>query len=134
VSRGGGGGELKPQCVFKTRDGRPCGGRAIGSYSGCWNHDPDFELFRCRNARKGGQRGGRGRGNTGAADLLRLQNRFEKLAEEVLAGTVDRADAAVAAQCLNGARSRIAASAKLREIEDFEKRLDALEKRRGMGA
>jgi hypothetical protein len=66
--------------------------------------------------------------------LHRLQSRFEALAEQVLAGTVDRADAAVAAQCLNGARSCIAASAKLREIEDFEKLLDALEKRRGMGA
>jgi hypothetical protein len=66
--------------------------------------------------------------------LHRLQSRFEALADNVLAGAVDRAEAAVAIQAWNGARACIAASAKLREIEDFEKRLDALEKRRGMGA
>ena len=106
----------------------------VGPLGGCYQHDPSYELDRKRDAQRNGKRGGRGRPNPGTADLHRLQSRFEALAEQVLAGTVDRADAAVAAQCLNGARSCIAASAKLREIEDFEKRLDALEKRRGMGA
>jgi hypothetical protein len=109
-------------------------GGAVGPLGGCYQHDPSYELDRKRDAQRNGKRGGRGRPNPGTADLHRLQSRFEALAEQVLAGTVDRADAAVAAQCLNGARSCIAASAKLREIEDFEKRLDALEKRRGMGA
>ena len=48
-----------PQCVFKTRGGNPCGGIAMGSHGGCFAHDPDFELARRRNARKGGKRGGR---------------------------------------------------------------------------
>jgi hypothetical protein len=122
------------KCTFTKRNGDECRGVAVGPLGGCYQHDPSYELDRKRDAQRNGKRGGRGRPNPGTADLHRLQSRFEDLAEQVLAGTVDRADAAVAAQCLNGARSRIAASAKLREIEDFEKRLDALEKRRGMGA
>lgn len=122
------------KCTFTKRNGDECRGVAVGPLGGCYQHDPSYELDRKRDAQRNGKRGGRGRPNPGTADLHRLQSRFEVLAEQVLAGTVDRADAAVAAQCLNGARSCIAASAKLREIEDFEKRLDALEKRRGMGA
>ena len=122
------------KCTFTKRNGDECRGVAVGPLGGCYQHDPSYELDRKRDAQRNGKRGGRGRPNPGTADLHRLQSRFEALAEQVLAGTVDRADAAVAAQCLNGARSCIAASAKLREIEDFEKRLDALEKRLGMGA
>lgn len=122
------------KCTFTKRNGDECRGVAVGPLGGCYQHDPSYELDRKRDAQRNGKRGGRGRPNPSTADLHRLQSRFEDLAEQVLAGTVDRADAAVAAQCLNGARSCIAASAKLREIEDFEKRLDALEKRRGMGA
>src|SRR5919112_1480898 len=115
------------KCGFKTRDGRPCGARATGSNGGCWNHDPAYELLRRRNARKGGQQGGRGRTNPGTIDLARLQKRFEDLAEEVLNGSVDRGDGAVAAQLLNGARACIVASAKVKEVEEFEERLTALE-------
>ncbi len=49
----------------------------------------------------------------------------------MLAGAVDRAEAAVAIQAWNGARACIAASAKLRELEDIEARLDALEGAKG---
>lgn len=119
------------RCRFNKRDETRCTARAIGENGGCWNHDPDFELARRRNARRGGKQGGRGRQNPGTADLARLQALFEGLADQVLAGKVDRGDAAVAAQCLNGARACISASAKLRELEDIEARLDALEGRRG---
>jgi hypothetical protein len=118
------------KCRFLKRDDTPCEARAIGSHSGCWNHDPDFEPDRRRNAKRGGKQGGRGRQNPGTADLHRLQSCFEDLADKVLAGTVDRADAAVAIQAWNGARACIAASAKVRELEDVERRLAALERLR----
>jgi hypothetical protein len=106
----------------------------MGSHGGCFAHDPDFELARRRNARKGGKRGGRGRINPATVDLQRLQQRFEELAEEVLYGSVDRARAAIACQLLNGSRAAIQASLKAKEVEDFEERLSALESRRGRGA
>jgi len=121
------------QCAFDKRGGGRCGGVAVGPSGGCYAHDPAYELERKRDARRNGKRGGRGRSNPGTADLHRLQSRFEDLADKVLAEEVDRADAAVAAQCLNGARACIAASAKVRELEDVERRLDALEQaRRGV--
>jgi hypothetical protein len=55
---------------------------------------------------------------------------FEDLAEKVLASAVDRADAAVAIQAWNGARACVAASARVRELEDVESRLAALEQAR----
>jgi hypothetical protein len=119
------------QCAFDKRGGGRFGGVAIGPKGGCYAHDPAYQLDRKRDARRNGKRGGRGRPNPGTADLRRLQSRFEDLADKVLAGTVDRADAAVASQCLNGARASIAASAKLRELEDIEARLDALEGTKG---
>ncbi len=118
------------QCQFSKRGGDRCEGKVKGTNGGCWNHDPDFELDRRRNARRGGTRGGRGRPNPGTADLHRLQSRFEALADKVLAGTVDRADAAVAIQAWNGARACVAASVQVRELEDVERRLDALERMR----
>jgi hypothetical protein len=98
-----------------------------GAFGGCYAHDPAYELDRKRDARRNGKRGGRGRPNPGAADLQRLQMGFEDLAEKVLASAVDRADAAVAIQAWNGARACVAASARVRELEDVESRLAALE-------
>ena len=116
------------RCRFRKRDGTACMGAATGSNGGCWAHDDDYRLQRKRIARKGGQSGGRGRASSpGTEDLARLQRAFEDLAERVLAGTIDRSDAAVATQAWNGARACIVASARLRELEEVEKRLGALE-------
>jgi hypothetical protein len=115
------------KCTFTKRNGDECRGVAVGPSGGCYAHDPAYQLERKRDARRNGKRGGRGRPNPGTADLQRLQNRLEELAEQVLAGTVDRADAAVTIQAWNGARACIAASARMRELEDVERRLDALE-------
>jgi hypothetical protein len=120
------------KCTYKTRDGSACTAAVRGSNGGCYQHDPDFELARRRNARKGGQRGGRGRTNPGTLDLARLQRRFESLADKVLAGEVERGDGAVAAQLLNGARACILATAKVQETVEFEERLSELERQRGM--
>ena len=103
-------------------------GVAVGPSGGCYAHDPAYELDRKRDARKNGKRGGRGRPNAGTADLRRLQMVLEDLAEKVLAGAVDRADAAVAIQAWNGARSCVAASVRVRELEEVETRLAALER------
>jgi hypothetical protein len=125
---GRGRGSLMASCAFTKRNGGQCGGALWGLRGGCYAHDPAYELDRKRDARKNGKRGGRGRPNPGTADLKRLQARFEDLADKVLAGSVDRADAAVAIQSWNGARACIAASARVRELEEVEARLNALEK------
>jgi hypothetical protein len=122
---------LNEQCSAIKGDTQRCNARAITGSTYCWNHAPEYAEARRRNARKGGHQGGKGRPNPGTADLVRLQRAFEDLAERVLAGAVDRGDAAVAIQSWNGARACIAASARLRELEEVERRLAALEQAPG---
>jgi len=87
-------------------------------------HDPDHEQDRRRAARKGGKRGGRGRPTT---ELARLRDRFEELADKVLAGEVERADGAVAGQLLSGARACVREGLAAREQEELTERLEELE-------
>ena len=81
------------KCRYPRRDGSPCGGVATGQRGGCFQHDPSFELSRKR-ATKRNQKSKAS--NPGTADLARLQRILEGLADDVLAGTVDKSQAAVA--------------------------------------
>jgi hypothetical protein len=119
-------------CSGERADGRPCKAQAIADSQWCFNHHPEYELARRRRASKGGKRGGRGRTHPGTGDLLKLQKQLESLGEKVLKGEVDRAAAAVTIQAWQAARACIVASARLRELEEVEERLDALEKQRGV--
>jgi hypothetical protein len=60
---------------------------------------------------------------------VRLQGRFEDLAASVLSGEVERGNGAVAAQLLNGARSRVLGLLKAREQEELYERVEELERR-----
>jgi len=111
-------------CTGITRDGERCRGIAIDGSDYCYAHDPDRAEDRRRNAHKGGKRGGRGRPSV---ELVRLQARFEGLAEKVLSGEVERGVGAVAGQLLNGARACVRDTLAAREQEDLVARLEELE-------
>ena len=111
-------------CSGITRDGERCRGIAIEGSEYCYAHDPDRAEERRRNAHKGGKRGGRGRPSV---ELARLQARFEDLAEQVLAGDIERGVGAVAGQLLNGARACVRDALTAREQEELVGRLEALE-------
>ncbi len=115
------------QCSATTRSGARCKGVAIDGLGLCVSHHPEFAHARRRNASRGGKRGGRGRRSPATAELARLQEHFEDLAENVLAGTLDRGKAAVAIQALNGARACVRDAVAAREQEEIAQRLDALE-------
>jgi hypothetical protein len=112
------------RCSGIKADGGRCGAQAIRSSEFCVNHHPDYEDTRRRRNSKGGKRGGRGRP---AAELARLQRRFEELAEQVLSGEVERARGAVAGQLLNGARACVRDALTAREQEELVERMEALE-------
>ena len=112
------------KCTAITRGGGRCRGVAIDGSGLCYMHDPDHEQDRRRAARKGGKRGGRGRPTT---ELARLRDRFEELADKVLAGEVERADGAVAGQLLSGARACVRDGLAAREQEELTERLEELE-------
>jgi hypothetical protein len=120
------------QCTAITRGGERCKGVAIDASGLCYSHSPNHADARKRAARKGGQRGGRGRLVT---ELASIKTRLESLAEDMLAGRIDRSDAAVAGQLLNYAIRAVSVGLKAREQEEFEARLaeieEALERQRG---
>jgi hypothetical protein len=120
------------QCTAIKRGGERCKGVAIDGSGLCYSHSPNHADARKRAARKGGQRGSRGRP---ATELASIKARLESLAEDVLVGRIDRSDAAVAGQLLNYAIRAVSVGLKAREQEEFEARLaeieEALERQRG---
>jgi hypothetical protein len=121
-------------CSGIRADGGRCKAQAISGSEWCFNHHPDYEEERRRRASKGGKRGGRGRPTV---ELARLQSRFEELAEQVLAGGIERGVGAVAGQLLNGARACVRDALAAKEQEEILDRLEelerALEQRQGGG-
>ncbi len=112
------------KCSGITRAGGACKGIPIDGSQWCYVHHPDHAEERRRHGSKGGKRGGRGRPT---AELARLKERFETLAYAVLSGKIERADAAVAGQLLNGARACLRDAMTAREQEELLARLEALE-------
>jgi hypothetical protein len=96
----------------------------------CWAHDP----ANAEKRRKGQARGGR---SNPSREVGTINQRLSKLADQVLAGEVDRADAAVAGQLLNYVLRGISASLKAKEPEELIERLETLEEnlenRKGRG-
>jgi hypothetical protein len=112
------------QCTAITRGGGRCKGVAIDGSGLCYSHSPNHADARKRAARKGGQRGGRGRPQ---ADLHTLKDRLISLGEDVLEGRVDRADAATAGHLWNIAIGAIRTGLKAKEVEELEAKIERLE-------
>jgi hypothetical protein len=111
------------KCSGITRDGERCRGIAIDDSAYCYAHDPDRAEERRRNAHKGGKRGGRGRPSV---ELTSIKERLSTLAGDVLEGSVDRSNAAVAGQLLNTMIRAIGMEMRVREVEDLERQVDEL--------
>lgn len=113
------------RCDGIKRDGGRCGAQAISGSRWCISHHPDYEDARRRRASKGGKRGGRGRPR---AEVAEIKDRLKRLAEDVLAGAVGRADAAVVGQLLNIYLRAVQVEMDVREVEELERRLEQLER------
>ncbi|MDP9474515.1 MAG: hypothetical protein M3R38_02245 [Actinomycetota bacterium] len=113
------------QCAGITAAGGRCKGQAIGNSQYCFSHSPDHAEARRQRASKGGKRGGRGRPQ---AELANLKGRLSALADDVLAGKVDRGDAAVVSQILNTYIRAVGVELRVREQQDLVERLEALER------
>ncbi len=111
-------------CSGIRADGGRCGAQAMRSSEFCIGHDPAKADERRRRASKGGKRGGRGRPQ---AELAGLKTRLSDLADDVLAGNVNRASAAVVGQLLNTIIRAVSVELKAREQLELEARLEELE-------
>ncbi len=91
----------------------------------CYSHHPDHADERRRRASRGGKSGGRGR--AGVSELKDVKAQLQDLTTDVLSGDLETGPAAVANQLINTRLRAIAEERKVREVEELERRIEALE-------
>ena len=117
------------RCAAIKPNGERCKVEAMPDAEWCWSHHPDYEGARRRRASKGGKRGGRGRGQT---ELQEVKALLAELTARVLKeeGTepLEPGPAAVANQLINTRLRAIEQERRVKEQEDLEARIEALER------
>jgi hypothetical protein len=111
---------LAVRCAGIKRDNSPCTATVEPPQEYCWWHDPANAEKRRRAASKAGKA-------KPSRELAGIKQRLSDLADEVLAGEVDRAVAAVASQVLNVYLRAVSVELKIREQQEITERLEELE-------
>ena len=111
-------------CRATKKDGSPCTLPSLGQSGLCWAHDP----ANAERRRRGQSRGGR---NKPSKELANIKQRLSDLADSVLEAKVDKGVAAVASQILNVYLRSIELESKIKETDELEARLEALEQQKG---
>jgi septal ring factor EnvC (AmiA/AmiB activator) len=109
-----------PRCAGIKRDGGRCAVVVGPGQSHCYAHDPDRADERRRNASRGGRM-------KGAGEISDLKKQLANLAADVLSGKVERGVAAVVNQIINTRARLLEVERKIKETEELEARLEALE-------
>ena len=107
-------------CAGIKRSGGRCTVSVEPGQTYCHHHDPARAAERKRAAAKGGK-------SKPNQELAEIKARLRELAEDVLAGSVDRANAAVAGQLYNTVIRAVGVELKVREQQDLIERLEELE-------
>ena len=113
------------KCAYIKAGGERCGAAAMKGYDTCYGHRPDLAEERARNASKGGNTGGRGR--PGSGEIARLRAQLKNLAARVVDGELDTSRGAVANQLIGTQVRLLEFERRLRETEELEERLEAVE-------
>jgi len=111
------------QCEAITASGTRCERLIPASQTLCYSHDPLRKAERSQNASKAA------RAKNGS-ELTEIKDALRTLAEDVLSGKVERGRAAVANQLYGTLLRAIEQERKQRELEEFEQRIERLERAR----
>jgi hypothetical protein len=111
---------LMAVCSGIKRDGSRCTATVEAPLEYCWWHDPANADKRRWAASKGGKGGG-------GKEIRDLKKRISLVIEAVLEGSQDRGRAAVAIQGFNALKSVLELERKIKETEELEARIEALE-------
>src|SRR5215204_6098179 len=117
------------RCAAVKANGERCRLDATGKQDTCWAHSPENSEKR----RKRASRGGRAKANR---ELPQIKSLLDDLTDRVLSGELPTGPAAVANQLINTRLRAIELERKIREAEEIEERLSALEalaRNRGRG-
>lgn len=112
------------RCAGSKPNGTLCERIVGASQTYCYSHDPARKEERRRNA----ARAGRSKPNR---ELIEVKARLRELAEDVLEGRKNRADAAVAGQLFGTFIRAVSAEIKVKEVLELEERIEALEQEGG---
>ena len=107
-------------CAGTTRDGRQCTAIVKPPLLYCYQHDPDRADERRRNASRAGK-------SAGGREIRDLKRRISLVIDAVLEGSQDRGRAAVAIQGFNALRGVLELERKIKETDELETRIEALE-------
>jgi hypothetical protein len=107
-------------CVGIRRSGGRCTVSVEPGQTYCHHHDP----ARADERRRAASRAGKSKPSQEIKDIKR---QLEDLAADVLAGNVERGDAVVVNQILNTRARLIELERKVKETDELEARLEALE-------
>lgn len=110
-----------PRCAGTKRKGGQCTAIVTPPLEYCYAHDPAREGERKRNA----SRAGASKPNR---EILDLKKQLGEMIEEVLSGAVPTAPYAVANQLINTRLRAIELERKVKETEELEERVEALER------
>jgi hypothetical protein len=113
------------KCSGITQAGTACKGIPIDDSQYCYMHHPETIDERRMHGSKGGKRGGRGRPQMEAASV---KAQLQDLADGVLDGSIERADASVVSQILNIKLRAITTEIQVKEHVEHEERLQNIEK------
>jgi hypothetical protein len=108
-------------CRATKANGESCTLPANGPQGLCWAHDPANREKRKRMASKAAK-------SKPSRELIRLKAQLVDLTKDVLAGEIETGRAAVANQLINTRLRAIEVERKVREAEELEERLDAIER------
>jgi hypothetical protein len=107
-------------CAGITRKGTRCTVSVPTGAEWCYNHDPEREAERRRNA----SRGGKSKANR---DLSDVKARLRKLAEDVLSGEVDKGVGSVISTIWSVYLRAVSTELTVKEQLELTERLEALE-------
>jgi hypothetical protein len=108
-------------CRATKANGEPCTLSANGPQGLCWAHDPANREKRRRMASKAAR-------SKPSRELSGLKAQLVDLTQDVLAGDLETGRAAVANQLINTRLRAIEVERKVREAEELEERLEAIER------
>jgi len=114
--------ENAPVCGAKRNNGELCTVRVRVAGERCWGHDPKNVEQRKQNARRAAQLKAQK-----PSELVEIKNTLRQLADDVLAGEVNRGDASVAAQVFGVLIRAHEQHRKQRELEEVVQRLERIE-------
>jgi hypothetical protein len=107
-------------CAGITRSGTRCTQGVGEGQTWCYNHDPSRAGSRKRAASRAGK-------SKPSRELIGIKQQLQDLTDGVLAGEVERADAAVCGQLLNVKLRAVEVERRIKENEELEERLERLE-------